>query len=200
MLLRSARASTAPAKGALFINPHPQPGQVRRLLLLLLLVGYAVPVSLDAQEAPRDAPQEAPPETDTPSLSPRGAFIRSLVMPGWGQTYVGAPARGALYFSAEVGSLWMVYKARQQLRVARELETNLRDSGQLTDPQRLDLVLSREAQQEDWIALAIFVLLFSGVDAYVAAQLADFDERFGVRPVTGGGLEFEARLPVGLRR
>ncbi|CAN5829347.1 hypothetical protein BH23GEM6_BH23GEM6_25340 [soil metagenome] len=94
----------------------------------------------------------------------------------------------------------MVYKARQQLRVARQLEINLRDSGQFTGPQRLDLVLSREAQQEDWITLAIFVLLFSGADAYVAAQLADFDERFGVRPAAGGGLEFEARLPMGIRR
>jgi len=174
--------------------------QLIRIFLLLLLAGCLLPARFTAQQPDVDASPAAPLVTDTLLPSPRGAFIRSLVVPGWGQTYVGAPGRGALYFSAEVGSLWMVYKARQQLRSARQLETNLRDTGQLTGPQRLDLVISREAQQEDWITLALFVMLFSGADAYVAAQLADFDDRFGVRPVLGGGVELEARFPLVFRR
>jgi hypothetical protein len=182
------------------IDLHLHSGKLIRIFLLVLLVGCLLPARSAAQQPDVDASPAAPLVTDTLLPSPRGAFIRSLVVPGWGQTYVGAPGRGALYFSAEVGSLWMVYKARQQLRSARQLETNLRDTGQLTGPQRLDLVISREAQQEDWITLALFVMLFSGADAYVAAQLADFDDRFGVRPVLGGGVELEARFPLGFRR
>jgi hypothetical protein len=134
------------------------------------------------------------------TLSPRGALVRSLVLPGWGQTYVGAPGRGAIYFAAEAGSLWMVYKSRQQLRAARVLERHLQETGSLAATDRLALVTSREAQQEDWITLAIFILFFSGADAYVAAQLADFDERFGVRQSASGGVQLEARFPVGMRR
>jgi hypothetical protein len=175
----------------LVINRHP----VTRYALALLLL-LAAPIASEGQELP------APPETvaDTAAISPRGALVRSLLVPGWGQSYIGAPGRGAIYFGAEVGSLWMVYKSRQQLRAARQLERHLLDTGRLREEERLDLVLSRQRQQEDWITLAIFILLFSGADAYVAAQLADFDERFGVRPEADGTFRIEARVPVGRLR
>jgi hypothetical protein len=172
---------------------------VIRLVIVLLLTCF-VTFSAGAQEPVEPPVQQPVASADTAVISARGALVRSLVLPGWGQTYVGAPGRGAIYFAAEAGSLWMVYKARQQLRAARVLERHLLDTGVLPADQRLDLVLSRQAQQEDWITLAIFLLFFSGADAYVAAQLADFDERFGVRQSASGGVQLEARVPVGVRR
>jgi hypothetical protein len=168
---------------------------VTRLPIALLICVLSA-TSLASQEAP----EPIAPTADTTMISPRGAFVRSLVLPGWGQSYVGAPGRGAIYFAAEAGSLWMVYRSRQQLRAARVLERHLVDTGRLGEDERLDLVVSRERQQEDWITLSIFILLFSGADAYVAAQLADFDERFGVQPTPDGGVQMRATIPVGRRR
>ena len=37
-------------------------------------------------------------------ISPRSAFIRSALVPGWGHAGVGAFVRGAFYFSAEAAS------------------------------------------------------------------------------------------------
>lgn len=145
----------------------------------------------------------------TPGVSAAGAFVRSLVLPGWGQAYVGAPGRGAVYFIMEAGSSWMAYKSWRQLREARELEAWLKSPRFLSLVKQgrevpgigadgeLDLVESREQQLEDWLAISIFLLLFSGADAYVTAQLADFEEHLGVRPAPGGGARLEVRLPIG---
>src|SRR5213082_3587186 len=64
-------------------------------------------------------------------VSPRSAFLRSLVLPGWGQSSIGAPGRGAVYFALESGSLWMVYKSDQKLQEARELQSARREMGLL---------------------------------------------------------------------
>lgn len=133
-------------------------------------------------------------------MSATGALVRSLVLPGWGQSYVGAPGRGAVYFALEAGSLWMTFKTVRSLGSARTLEASLRMSGQLAEADRFPLVESREEQREDWIALSLFWLLAAGADAYVAAQLAGFDEVIGVRPSGTGGLELQARVPVLGRR
>jgi hypothetical protein len=131
-----------------------------------------------------------------PAKSPRGAFLRSLVLPGWGQAWVGAPGRGAAYFALEAGSLWMVYRSRERLGHARAEQELLRQTGQLAADARTPLVRAREAQVEDWTALAVFVLFFSAADALVAAYLADFSEHVGVVR-EADGLRLEARVPVG---
>lgn len=166
--------------------------------LLALSLALAAVASAQQPAAPPAPPAAA--EADSATVSARGALIRSLVLPGWGQSYVGAPGRGAIYFALEAGSLWMTYKTVQSLRTARELESWLRETGQLAEDDRLAIAESREAQREDWIALSVFWLLASGADAYVSAQLADFADRVGVRPTPSGGLELKARVPVGVRR
>lgn len=142
----------------------------------------------------------APVVVDTAGPSPRGAFLRSLVLPGWGQAYVGSPGRGAAYFALEAGSLWMLYRTRERLLDARDREAFLRSTGALGPDQDARLVLAREAQQEDWLTLAIFLAFFSGADAYVGALLSDFDEHVGVLPTPGGGLQLRANIPLGPRR
>lgn len=132
-------------------------------------------------------------------MSPRGAFLRSLVIPGWGQAVTGAPNRGAVYFAMEVGSVWMVYNSRLRLRDARVMDQARRDAGDLDPEQVSDLVRSRENQVEDWTTFAVFMLFFSAADALVSAYLADFDEQLGVTPGTDGRLQLQMSLPVGRR-
>lgn len=166
---------------------------LRALLLAAALMVYAGLAAAQAAPAPPDSAAVSEP------FSARGAFLRSLVLPGWGQSYVGSPGRGAVYFALEAGSLWMVYKTSRELGEVRELQRYLRATGRLSEQQTLGIVEAREEQREDWITLSLFLLLFSGADAYVAAQLADFDERIGVRPGPEGGVRLEARVPVGRR-
>jgi hypothetical protein len=185
--------------------------RVARVAALVVICGLSAGV-LDAQEPPPETPQVPVADTvpvplaDTlpapaePERSPRGAFLRSLVLPGWGQAWVGAPVRGGVYFTMEVGSLWMTYKSRQKLLEARQEQQWLRESGQLPLGEESALVRSREDQVEDWLALAIFLLFFNAVDAFVAAHLADFGEHIGVIPRPDGGVQFQARIPLGGRR
>ncbi|HEX6751456.1 MAG TPA: hypothetical protein VF092_29460, partial [Longimicrobium sp.] len=84
-------------------------------------------------------------------VSPRGAFLRSLVIPGWGQSSIGAPGRGAVYFALESGSLWMVYKSNQKLQEAKELEATRHEQGLLEPDRTLPLVRARRNEREDWI-------------------------------------------------
>lgn len=124
-------------------------------------------------------------------------MIRSFLLPGLGQAYVGAPGRGALYFGLEAASLWMVYKSSRALSAARGQEAFLRERGELAQGNRLPLARSRAQQVEDWITLSVFWALFAGADAYVSAQLLDFGEHLGVSPDGDGAVRFQATLPLG---
>jgi hypothetical protein len=178
------------------------------LLIALALLG-AAPAGAAAQvtPAPPADTAAAPPPADTlaaraapaDSLQPsaRGALLRSLVLPGWGQAYVGAPGRGAIYFGIEAASLWMVFKSRRELGAARRLEASLIDPNSTTTPPELPLAKARRQQVEDWITLSVFFLFFSGADAYVAAQLSDFSQHLGVLPGDDGSTQFQVSLPVG---
>jgi hypothetical protein len=130
-------------------------------------------------------------------ISPRSAFLRSLVLPGWGQSSIGAPGRGAVYFALESGSLWMVYKSGQKLQEARELERVRHADGTLAPEATLGLVKARRNEREDWITLSVFWFFFSGADAYVAAHLRDFDTHVEVQPGPVGGTQLRVNVPLG---
>lgn len=178
----------------------------RRLLPWLLLLALALPAAAAGQILPvpgasgRTARRDTVPSGDSLAVSPRGAFLRSLAVPGWGQAYVGVPGRGGVYFAMEAGSLWMTVKSHRQLQASRERDRGLRAAGILRGDTSSTLTESRRNQREDWITFSIFMLFFSGADAYVAAHLSDFAEHIGVRPTPGGGMRIEAALPVGRRR
>lgn len=52
---------------------------------------------------------------------PRGAFFRSLILPGWGQRATGRPAAAAWFFGAEL-SLWGGHLGMRHLAAVREEE------------------------------------------------------------------------------
>lgn len=167
--------------------------------------------TVPAAAAPDTVPAPAPADTAAPvaaaatrsdteeGVSPGGAFLRSLIIPGWGQSAVGSPGRGAVYFAMEAGSLWMVYKSRKKLSYARRNQDFLRQAGLLDPDLNTSLVNSRESQVEDWLTLAGFILIFNAADAYVAAYLRDFEEHIGVAPNPRGGTDLQLTVPLGRR-
>lgn len=190
------------------------------LLVLGLTLAFAsTPQRLQAQAADSTAaapaPQVSSGDTTQSGPGPSGAFLRGVLIPGWGHTVSGSLTRGAFYFGVESISGWMLYKTIQKLRAVR----NRRDfyeaqvlgrlaADGITDPELItealdsdpnviqtrNLVEGREEQREDWMAAAIFFLLVSGVDAFVSAHLQDFPE-----PLTVGSDASGERLEVGLR-
>lgn len=192
----------------------------RRLAVLLPLLALATAAPARAQVrdtaasarsdtvrplAPRDTARAARnaraaaavPDTAKKRISPRTAFLRSLVLPGWGQSSIGAPGRGAVYFGLEAGSLWMLYKSDQKLQEARIREQAQHDQGTLAPDARTGLVKARRNEREDWITLSGFWLFFSGADAFVSAYLRDFDAHVGVAPAPQGGAQVQVSVPVG---
>lgn len=153
-------------------------------------------------------------------VTPRGALLRSFLVPGWGQAATGSPGRGGFYFLAGSGSAWMLAKTQGQLRFAAdvrrtvEAETRARLAGEGVPADSIPILLdddeavvsarnleeARKSQREDWIALGLFVLLLGGVDAFVSAHLQDFPEPLTVEPVPGPGgtrLEIGVSIPLG---
>jgi hypothetical protein len=162
----------------------------------------------------------APPgqETSPGSISGRGAFLRSALIPGWGHAKVGAFARGAFYFSAQSSVAFMVFKTQSRINrtdkriEVRESAIRARLIAQGNDsPEAIeqaleddetvaDLRLLRETraeQREDWLALGIFLMLIGGADAYVSSHLTDFPTAVVIEPTPDGGVEVSLSLPVG---
>ena len=176
--------------------------------VVFLLIALAVPLGAQEPVPPPAVPDDTlvvpeapaePPEVEFTGIDPRTAFIRSLVLPGWGQASVGSPLRGAVYFGMEAGSLWMLQKSHTRLRQARERDDLLRAVGELGPTDRSEVTASRRREREDWLTLAIFTLFFSAADAYVAAWLQDFDAEVGVLPEPGGAFRFQVGVPLGGR-
>ena len=195
-------------------------------LALLLLGGPALPGAaggLEARQAGADPPDPdagAVPEAAAPAVvTPRGAFIRSLAVPGWGHVAAGSYARAGFYVSALSGSLWMLQQtvvrrdeAASFAQVERELARSRLMAAGAEDPGELDaaledddLVLARDAlveardgQVEDWTALSIFLVLLGATDALVAAHLADFPEPLALRALPRGAGEVELRVSIPL--
>ena len=176
-------------------------------MLLVACGALLLAAPLGAQVVAPDSARPAAPDTVRRAaaadsarprrVTPRGAFMRSLVLPGWGQSELGMPGRGGIYFALEAGSLWMLWKSGEKLDEARDLETIARETGEIGPDAKHPLVRDRENQREDWLTLSIFWLFFSGADAFVAAHLQDFDLHVNAVPRPGGALEVQATVPVG---
>lgn len=205
--LPAALALAAFAPGALAVSPA-------RAQVPPDSLAAAVAADTLAVASPSQPDSAAPQGPNT-----RGAFLRGVVLPGWGHTVSGATGRGAFYFGAESMAGWMLFKTWRRLAAAREQADLLerRITAQLqargvTDPQEIEqaleqdeetarvrgLVAAREDQREDWIAPVIFIMLVSGVDAFVSAHLQEFPQPLTIEgdPSTGR-VEVGFRVPVG---
>lgn len=103
---------------------------------------------------------------DTPSvaikrpISPGGALIRSLLVPGWGQAKLGRGLTAGFFLAVEGASLGMALKANSELQ-------HFKATG---DPRADD----KSQEREDWLVIVGVNHLIAGIEAYVAAYLWDF--------------------------
>jgi len=89
------------------------------LILLALLYGQASAQQAVASDSvPADTAAEV---TAATGLSPRGAMLRSFLVPGLGQGAIGSYRRGAIFFSLRVGAGYMLFKTIGRLNEAREI-------------------------------------------------------------------------------
>ncbi|MEP6833187.1 MAG: hypothetical protein ABJB74_07315 [Gemmatimonas sp.] len=134
-----------------------------------------------------------------PPITPRRAFLYSLMVPGWGQSRLDRGTAGALFASLELGSIAMVGKTTVDLKQAQRysvdslpatytIDSNGKIIGVGTFAPQLPvaLVSTRRLHREDWFAVLMFNHLISGADAFVAAQLWDVPTSFAVKPYADG--------------
>ena len=105
-------------------------------------------------------------------VRPMGAFWRSLLIPGWGQSATGRHTTGAVFVAWEGVTAMMTLKAQQEADYFKSINS-------------ANLKLKRQEVQ-DWLVLWIFNHLFAGAEAYVSAHLRDFPADLSVRAVPGG--------------
>ena len=162
--------------------------------------------------------------------SPRAAFTRALIIPGWGHFSIGAHRRGAVYATLQGASWFMLVKTLVKLNDAEDrldgFESAARDSLNAlmaSDPAAAErlaaaeafeaavaanplvadgegLVNARTEQRQDWITYTLFFTMASAVDAYVAAYLKDFPVDVSVDPRPDGGTSLMLRMPIGSAR
>jgi hypothetical protein len=143
----------------------------------------------------RRLPNSIPDSLLRPPISPRSAFLRSLALPGWGQSALRRSTAATLFSAAEIGAIYMVAKSRADLRRARALSGL--DSIVVGDPSTGGtvsavaamsdgLVNARRLHLEDWLAALIFNHLLAGADAYVAANLWDLPARVTITHTPAG--------------
>jgi len=104
--------------------------------------------------------QQSVDSTDQHLPSPRGALIRSAIIPGWGQFHNGKYVKSTAYFATHAWFAYEFYHENRKLRNTTEASA------------RKQIKYNRNTW--GWRFLAAYVLCLT--DAYVDAQLAGFPE------------------------
>jgi hypothetical protein len=132
-----------------------------------------------------------------PPVSPRRAFLSSLLVPGYGQAKLDRPAAGALFVGVELMGLVMTRKSLADLREAKAFRgdslvpaffpvdstvgqarpTVVRVPNVFT----AELVRARRLHFEDWLAVLAFNHLFAAAEAFVSANLWDLPTQVSAR-------------------
>ena len=136
-----------------------------------------------------------------PPISPRRAFLSSLLVPGLGQSRLQRPSAGAGFFLVELGALTMLQKSLGDLREVKRLRADSVVSNWPVDPgtgallprpPRVlgafgeELLRARRVHLEDWVAVLLFNHLVAGTEAYVAANLWDVPAQVSMRLTPSG--------------
>lgn len=107
--------------------------------------------------------------------NPTGALLRSAFVPGWGQFYNRKYIKAGIF---SIGQSWLIYGIYENWKDAIEHERNFKSADD--DPiYRADEFTKYESARDSrnlkmWImAAAVFYSMF---DAYVDAQLSDFNQ------------------------
>ena len=154
---------------------------------IVTLLGISGPLRLDAQDSASVAGLQPPPAAGplVKPPSPMNAFIRSFVLPGWGQAKLGRKLTAGLFVAWEGVTLGMSLKTRHELAYLRRT-----GSARAEDKRR---------EHEDWVVLLAFNHVFAGLEAYVSAHLSDFPDDLRLQAAPGGGIGASYTVPFRLR-
>lgn len=128
------------------------------------------PVRPPPQPAPADT-IKPPPFRVPPPVSPLGAAVRSLLLPGWGQAILGRRVTGAAFVFWEGLTLTMTVKAARQLAYQESIPADSLDG--------------KRQELQDWAVLLAFNHLLAAAEAFVSAQLWDFPVELEVQAGEG---------------
>jgi hypothetical protein len=149
-------AVTAFSLAAASARRRPERGAVLRGSVRAVLLGLLMGAGM-AAAAPPASPDSA--LTDTLRAGrPRGALIRSAILPGWGQYYNRRPAKALLFASTSgvlLGSAIAEQRSLERASTPREHE-------------------DRAARRNTRFLLLVLSATLSALDAYVDAQLSGF--------------------------
>ena len=110
----------------------------------------------------------------TRHINPTGALLRSAFVPGWGQAYNRKYIKATVF---TVGESWLAYGIYNDWKKADRYEKNFKSSA---DPIYQAAEFKRFQDFRDKRNLKMWILaasiFYSMFDAYVDAQLADFDQ------------------------
>ena len=126
--------------------------------------------------AAAEGPDSTAVDSVSEARSARGAMLRSLALPGWGQFYNRRPLKGSLIAAAQVSSTVAFFVRRGQL--------NQRPS------------VDASPERNIFLYTTIGLILFSMGDAYVDAHLDQVD--WGEVQIEPGeeGMEFRMRFRI----
>ena len=194
-----------------------RPSRILGMASVLLALLYFAPSDGGAQELPVVTGSPDVTVISPSTVSPGGAFLRAVIVPGWGHASIGSYNRGSFYFAAQAASMYTLLRTRSRISEAqgrvefREdflrqqmvangetdlavIESTLGVDADLSNVR--ELLDARLGQQEDLVALSLFLIFISGADAYVSAHLARFPAPLEIdaSPAGSGGIQVALRL------
>ena len=189
--------------------PSAKPFRLRRLIgcvVAMLFATVATAQRPDTARVRQRAVDTTAADSVKPPLSPRRAFLYSALVPGSAQSILGRHKAAAVMLVVEGMSIAMLRESAADVREARRMsgdsvvtsyvDANGDSSRSITRvPRRFDAqyVHARQSHVEDWLAFIIANHLFSGADAFVAANLWDVPAQLQLR-VGPGGARVGAKL------
>jgi hypothetical protein len=158
----------------------------------------------DSARVRTHAPDTTAADSVKPPLSPRRAFLYSALVPGSAQSILGRHKAAAIMLLVEGISIAMLRESAADVREARRMSGDSLVTSYVdgtgnrqvnTAPRRFDpeYVHARQSHVEDWAAFIVANHLFSGADAFVAANLWDVPAQLSLR-VGRTGARVGARL------
>jgi len=150
------------------------------------LIAIAPPAHGQADSAAARPARVNPADTVRPPITPKRAFLMSLVVPGSAQNLLGRHRAGVAFIGVETMSIAMIRESGADVAEARrqlgdtlvmsyvDVNGNLLATPAL-ERRRFEAkeVQSRRSHVEDWVALLIANHLFAACDAFVSASLWD---------------------------
>ncbi|MEO5824598.1 MAG: hypothetical protein ABIR59_01795 [Gemmatimonadales bacterium] len=154
---------------------------IHRLLVALVVIG--LPTTAIAQDSAGVRPGRLPARAVAPTRpAPLNYFLRSLAVPGWGQASLNRKLTGGMFIAFEGLALAMAFKASHELAYL-----------EATNSERVE---GKRQERQDWFVLVAVNHLFSGLEAYVAANLYDFPADLRMRALPNGRTGVQLTMPM----